>query len=103
MYILALNFEGDMAKVKSKIHKKQKKSEEKFLPFKRQNYIIFSVGIFLIILGYFALAQGPYDSFSSLSVAPVLLVIGYCIVIPFAILYRGGKTESAETSTEKGD
>lgn len=92
-----------MAKVKTKIRKKQKKTEEKSLPFKRQNYIIFAIGILVIIIGYFALARGPYDSFSSLSLAPVLLVIGYCIIIPFAVLYRGGKTESGETTTDQGD
>ncbi|MFQ5627495.1 MAG: hypothetical protein ACE5I1_01945 [bacterium] len=91
-----------MAKVKTKTRKKQK-SIEKSLPFTRQNYIIFAVGILLVIAGYIALAQGPYNSFSSLSIAPVLLVIGYCVVIPFAILYRGDKSKPEQTEMSRGD
>ena len=71
-----------MAKIKTKARSKKKKVVERELPFSRQNYIIFAVGVLLILIGYLALAQGPYDSFSSMSIAPVLLVIGYCIVIP---------------------
>jgi len=58
------------------------------LPFTRKNYIIFGLGLLLILIGYIFLAQGPADSFLSLSVAPVFLFVGYCIVIPLAILYR---------------
>ena len=58
------------------------------LPFKKSNYQIFAVGIAIVILGYVALAQGPADSFWSLTLAPILLVLGYCVVIPFAILYQ---------------
>ncbi|MFQ5825106.1 MAG: hypothetical protein ACE5JB_13715 [bacterium] len=59
------------------------------LPFTKRNYQLFSVAIALLILGYIALAQGPADSFWSLTVAPVLLVIGYCVLIPWAIIYSG--------------
>jgi len=58
------------------------------LPFTKSNYQIFAVGILIVIIGYVALAQGPPNSFWSLTLAPILLVIGYCVVIPFAILYQ---------------
>jgi hypothetical protein len=58
------------------------------LPFGPINYWLFAVGLGLIIIGYIALAQPPADSFMSLTLAPILLVIGYCIVIPVAILYQ---------------
>ncbi len=52
----------------------------------------------MIIIGYFFLAQGPADSFLSLSVAPVFLVVGYCILIPLSILYRDrGREPEAQT------
>ena len=66
------------------------------LPFSSENYIIFGIGIFLIILGYLALSKGPWNSFWSLTLAPILLVIGYCIVIPVAILYRKKKKENSQ-------
>ncbi len=58
------------------------------LPFTRKNYFIFGLGLLLILVGYIFLAQGPAESFLSLSVAPVFLFVGYCIIIPLAILYR---------------
>ncbi len=62
------------------------------LPFTRLNYWLFALGVGVIVVGYFALAQPPVDGFISLTVAPILLVIGYCIIIPLAILYQKKKT-----------
>jgi len=76
-----------MAKIKAKAQRKAKQAARE-LPFTRKNYIIFAIGIALILLGYVALAQGPADNYLSLSLAPILLVVGYCVVIPIAILYR---------------
>lgn len=64
------------------------KHESKNVLFGKMNLLLFGVGLALIILGCIALAQGPWDSFSSLSLAPVLLVLGYCVAIPLAILYK---------------
>lgn len=58
------------------------------ISFHRENYIIFLIGMLTLILGYIFLAQGPADSFWSLTLAPILLVLGYCVIIPIAILYR---------------
>jgi general stress protein CsbA len=68
------------------------------LPFTRTNYWLFALGIVVIVAGYIALAQPAEpptpraESFWSLTVAPILLVIGYCIIIPIAILYQKKKT-----------
>lgn len=58
------------------------------LPFNAINYWLFAVGLGVIIIGYIALAQPPAEGFMSLTVAPILLVIGYCVIIPAAILYK---------------
>lgn len=91
-----------MAKIKEKSRRKIK-AVRRVLPFGRKNYYIFAAGIFVIILGYIALAQGPADSYLSLSVAPVLLVLGYCVIIPTAILYRGGKSDQGREGLQSGD
>lgn len=52
------------------------------LPFTKKNYYIFAAGLVAIILGYVLLGQGD------ISLAPILLVVGYCVIIPIAILYR---------------
>ena len=54
----------------------------------RENWIICAFGLFAIIIGYIALRIPPADGFISLTLAPVLLVSGYCVIIPLAILYR---------------
>ncbi|MFH0988816.1 MAG: hypothetical protein V1799_02235 [bacterium] len=58
------------------------------LPFTTRNYQILALGLIVIVLGYLALGQEPWDSAMPLIVAPILLVLGYCIIIPFGILYR---------------
>ena len=83
-------------KAKQKTRKKTKET----IPFGRENYIIFLIGILVIVLGYIFLAQGPADSFWSLTLAPILLVISYCIIIPIAIIYRK-KTEKKEAEQPK--
>lgn len=61
------------------------------LPFTKVNYWLFALGVAVIVAGYVALAQPPADSFLSLTVAPILLVIGYCVIIPIAILFQRKK------------
>ena len=56
--------------------------------FGRANYLIFLVGILDILLGYVIMALGGTNSFQSLTLAPIMLVIGYLGIIPLAILYR---------------
>ncbi len=85
-----------MAKVKEK-RKVGKKTYE--FPLKKANYLIISVGILLLILGYvfMSLPDDP-DAFLSRTLAPILLVIAYLIVIPIGIMYRGGKAKTASQS-----
>lgn len=61
------------------------------LPFTKMNYYIFAAGLLAIILGYFTLSRGD------ITLAPILLVLGYCVIIPIAILYRG---KESSPSTE---
>ena len=75
-----------MAKIESKTSKR--KSQPEHLPFTKINYRILLVGLIMIALGYYALAQEPWDGTMPLVVAPILLVIGYCVIIPVGILYR---------------
>lgn len=47
-----------------------------------KNWILLGAGIVLIIAGYVLLSQG------SITMAPILLVAGYCVLIPIAILIK---------------
>jgi len=52
------------------------------------NYILFCCGLGLVIFGYFIMANGKVDSFQSLTLAPIMLFLGYIVVIPISLVYR---------------
>ena len=59
--------------------------------FEKENYVFFIAGIILVILGYIVMATGETYSFQSLSLAPILLFVGYIILIPIALIYKKDK------------
>ena len=56
--------------------------------FNKTNYLLLFSGILFIILGYFIMAYGEVYSFQSLTLAPVILFIGYIVLIPSALIYK---------------
>jgi hypothetical protein len=79
-----------MARVTAKVAAKRKATPAT-LPFSKKNYQILGIGLLTIIFGYVALSQQPWDGTMPLVVAPILLVLGYCVIIPYGILYRAKK------------
>jgi len=59
------------------------------LPFSAINYVLFLIGLLVIALGYILMGTGELNSTQSLSVSPIVLLIGYLVIIPVAIMYRG--------------
>ena len=57
--------------------------------FNKTNYFLLFSGVLFIILGYIVMAYGEVNSFQSLTLAPIILFIGYIILIPSALIYRG--------------
>ena len=69
--------------------KVKNKQTVKFLwPYKRKNYLLFGVGVFVIIVGYLIMYLGEVNSFKSLVISPLLLLVGYLVIIPMAILIK---------------
>ena len=64
--------------------------------FSTVNYYLFGIGLALIILGYIVMASGEVNSFQSLTVAPIILFVGYIIFIPTALIYRDKNLENEE-------
>ena len=56
--------------------------------FGNKNYFLFGTGLSLLIIGYAFMASGDVNSFQSLTLAPILLFLGYIVVIPIALVYR---------------
>ena len=71
-----------------------KKKEEKNIhlfegwTFSKKNYVLGGIGLATIIFGYVIMASGTVNSFRSLTLAPIMLFIGYLIIIPIALIYR---------------
>lgn len=61
-------------------------------PWENRNFVGIGIGIGVILTGFALLLVGTmttWDNPLSVSVAPVVLVIGYCVILPWAIM-RGG-------------
>lgn len=82
-----------MAKTKSSVKSKKLKKEVFHISFSKHNYYIVGFGILIIIIGYIFMSENSVNGFMPTVIAPVLLVLGYCVVIPIGILYKP-KTES---------
>lgn len=54
------------------------------------NSVLLTAGVAVLVAGYLSLSRG------SISMAPVLLVTGYCVLIPASLLVRGGGSASGE-------
>ena len=67
---------------------KNKKTLQFSWPYKRKNYVLFGVGVFVIIVGYLIMYTGDVNSFQSLVISPLLLLLGYLVIIPLALLKK---------------
>jgi hypothetical protein len=59
------------------------------MTFTKQQYLMLGAGIGVILIGFALLSTGiggAWDNVLALDVAPVLLVLGYCVIIPFALI-----------------
>jgi hypothetical protein len=90
---------ADKADVKAK--EPTAKAPKFQVPFTKKNYMAFLAGFVVLGIGYLCLAQPPVNGFLSLTLAPILLVLGYCVIFPYAILARD-KPKHA-TAAPKGD
>ena len=75
-------------------------------PLSKENFIIGAIGVGIIILGYIlmatgitnepALASAKWNNPMAVVVAPIVLVFGYCAVIPYALLKRSKKADTQD-------
>lgn len=55
----------------------------------RKNIVLISLGVLMLVVGYICLGKGPASNPVSMTVAPVILVLAYLVVIPLGILWNG--------------
>ncbi len=92
--------------ITSRTRSTTKKVEWNF-PLVKKNMYILLAGLGLIIIGYlamatglgdeYALTDGSWNSTTSIVIAPLLLVIAYCIIIPYGILKVFGNNNQVST------
>jgi len=61
----------------------------------KKNILIVAIGVLLVIIGFLCLAQGPAENPVSLTIAPLILVFAYLVVVPVGILWGKGKKKDA--------
>ena len=67
---------------------KKNNQDSQYWNFNIGNYVLFSIGILVIICGYVIMANSETNSFQSTKLAPIILLIGYIVIIPCAILCK---------------
>ncbi len=61
--------------------------------WEKNNYLLLALGVVLIIVGFYFMSIGSWDSFPSLVISPILLLAGYLLVFPASIFYRKKKAD----------
>jgi hypothetical protein len=71
--------------------KKSKKTTNTLgIDFSKRNYMVLGIGLAVILLGFILLALGD------ITISPILLVLGYCVIIPLGILLPKEKAEVSQ-------
>ena len=83
------------------------------IPWNTQNVIGIVVGIGVIILGYVlmgtAISDDPmtdksmWNNSTAVVVAPILLTLAYCVIIPMAIFWRRKQGEESRLVVSEGE
>ncbi len=72
------------------------------MPFESMNIYYILGGIAVIAIGYLIMGSGDALSSMSLNVSPLVLLLGYLVIVPMGIMYgsrRRKKTETVNTKT----
>ncbi len=87
---------------KKKEARRRVSKDDAALPLGRENFMIIGAGVVVVILGYLAMVSGGVEGFLPLVLAPTLLVLGYCVIIPIGILFKKSYLKSDSSSTTAG-
>jgi len=89
----------------------EKKQATWNFPLRRDNFIWLGISVGVIIVGYILLSlgiseeaatiEGTWNNSISVTIAPIVLVIGYCILLPYSILKGNRITKDKYTLAEQ--
>ncbi len=71
------------------------------MPFESKNIYYILGGVAVIAIGYLIMGSGDALSSMSLNVSPLVLLLGYLVIVPLGIMYgsRRKKTEPVKNNT----
>jgi hypothetical protein len=102
---MAKNLQKEKARAVRKPKAREARAWE--FPLNKKNLQILGIGIIVILIGFGLMATGITDDAAvpdgtwnnpfAVSVAPILLLIGYCVIIPYGILkyFKGNESDSS--------
>lgn len=64
--------------------------------WKSINYYLLIAGILVVIIGFYIMSIGNWDSTTSLIVSPIILFIAYVIIFPLSILFKKKEDKKEE-------
>jgi uncharacterized membrane protein len=86
--------------------KSRKKAIQWSFPWQKKNFIILAAGLAVILIGFAlmatgiteepAVADGTWNNPMAVTIAPILLVIGFLVIIPYGIMKFYKKEEEVE-------
>jgi len=79
---------------KAKKIQKQRSQKEKVLwsiPLSKVNFVIFGIGLFLLVVGFYIMTIPPWDSVYALVISPIILIIAYFVIFPLGILKKNSE------------
>ncbi len=70
--------------------------QEKFqFPLTKTNFLILGFGVLVLVAGYILMAIPEHpDDFLTRTLAPVMLVFSFLVIIPFGLMYKEKKKDS---------
>ena len=78
--------------------RQQAKGPQWQFPFSKSNFIYFGIALAVIIIGFALMATGmsspetttpeKWGNPMALTIGPILLVVGFCVLVPYAIMKR---------------
>lgn len=66
------------------------------MPFEAKNIQIILLGVLVVGIGYLVMYMSPTMSFAALTLSPIILLLGYFVVIPYGIM-KGARTKRSVT------
>ena len=70
------------------------------MPFESKNILFILIGIGIVTLGYVIMGTSETMGFMALDVSPIVLLLGYLVVIPLGIMYGAHRKKTVIVTEE---